>query len=90
MLLRCFKSWECEKKCGTLAGFRLDPNVTLMSFDDTLYKCETNACPINFRVESVEQAKDPIMVLGFYPDPVIPNIEDRLAVNIGSFGIDFD
>jgi hypothetical protein len=46
--------WKGEIKCSAFAGFRLEPNLSIVNFDDAFYKGQPDACAFGIGIEFIE------------------------------------
>ena len=64
---------KSEEEFGALAGFRLDPHTAPVALDDLVTNGQTDSAPRIFpaSVQTLEETKYLLVVLGIDPDPIV-------------------
>src|SRR5690242_6097164 len=66
--------WNCEFERGTPPGFRLYPNSSTLTLDNSLTNRKTDAGAWNFAaVQTLKKAEHPVGVLRIDADSVVPH-----------------
>ena len=61
-----------------------------MDLDDTLYKCQPDACAVDAGIEPVEQAEDTFVILRFNANSVITDKNFYLSFRVQTIGADLN
>ena len=71
---------QADADAGAVAAaFRLDPDLAAVDLDDALHEREADARALDARVQPLEQAEHPLLVLRVDPDAVVAHEPDRPA-----------
>src|SRR6185369_1059260 len=80
--------WQRKIKCGSLPNLPLDPDPTVVEFDNALHNRQTDARAVALRIQLIKKIEYPFMIFWRYPHAIIPDKENPAAILLS--GTDFD